>query len=204
MEISGLKRDVLLPILAAFSVNACTAEHGHSREAEMTAALIELEKETGDLVVEFETAASKALANGQTFEEVGNQSGEAVLVNEPYSFGCIKSNAGKGTLCEKAKLKSLTTNPNLVYLDRDDSSIVTVGDDDTDLQVIKKDASGQDSATMFLAENHCGINEIKKGVSSSEDSNNPEIIKRCATLRDSLRARFVKVMSIATGLKNKN
>lgn len=193
----------ILPALALLTM-ACTPDDSAISDERMSVALAELEKETGDLAKEFELAASKALANGQTFEEAGNQSGDAVLVDGSYSFGCIKSNDENGTLCEKARIDHVSPTPNSIYLDRDDSSLINVGDNDTDLQVTKRDASGQDSATMFLTENHCGINGTKKGVSSSEYTNSPGIIKRCTTLRDSLRVRFAKVMGIATDLKNKN
>lgn len=193
----------ILPALAMLAM-ACTPDDSAISDERMSVALAELEKETGDLAKEFELAASKALANGQTFEEAGNQSGEAVLIDGTYSFGCIKSNDGNGTLCEKAKVDHFSPTLNSVYLDRDDSAIIAMGDNDTDLQVIKKDASGQESDTMFLAKNHCGINGTKKGVASSEYTNNPGIIKRCTTLRDGLRARFAKVMSTANDLKSKN
>lgn len=193
----------ILPALAVLTM-ACTPDDSAISDERMSVALAELEKETGDLAKEFELAASKALVNGQTFEEAGNQSGEAVLVDGSYSFGCIKSNDENGTLCEKARIDHFSPIPNSVYLDRDDSAIIAMGDNDTDLQVIKREASGQESDTMFLTETFCGINGTKKGVSASESTNNPGIIKRCSTLRDGLRERFAKVMGIAKDLKNKN
>lgn len=184
-------------------VMACTTDHP-SDDASVNAALTILDQEAEALAIKFELAAAKALDSSKVFKEIGSQNGEAIMVDDTNTFGCIASDLDGGLLCEQAAVGDIKTSPNLVSLNRNRSTIVSVSNADLATQIIKKNpkaSTQQDVSTMFLTENRCGMSSTSEGVSSSVSTDNPDIIKKCATLRDNLKARFGNVMKIAMKLK---
>lgn len=191
-----------LPVLAMLGSIACTTE-GTNQDSKMEADLSFIETQTDNLARKFEVAASKALANNLVFAELGDQSGEVVMVDNTDTFGCIKTKTGDGLLCEEAELAALSNTPNQVSIDRDGSTLVSVGGDTTGVQVLSGIRAGhpEDSATMFLSNTACAINTSNERDISTANTNNPDIVKKCHSLRDALRERLQKVMDTAVTIK---
>ncbi len=192
----------ILPALATL-VMACTTDHA-SEDAKVTAALQILDQKAEVLAIKFELAAAKALTSSQVFREIGSQNEESIMVDNTDTFGCVESNPDGGLLCEQAVLGNMKADPNLISLDRNSSTIVSVGAADLAIQIIQKKppaSKQQDVSTMFLMGNRCGMNSSSEGFNSASSTDNPAIIQKCATLRDKLKSRFGKVMEIAVKLK---
>lgn len=189
----------VMPALAAVAM-ACSTEG--KPDEQMSAALATLQKETDDLVMEFEFAASKAMSTRETFEEQGSSSGEVILVDHMDTYGCMKSSDGDGVICEKTKFKGLSVNPNKVSLDRGESTIIVA--DKTNVQVVRRydKGEGQSASTMTFNANNCNIHNAKESGSNSTYSVNEDMIKRCANLRDMLKGRLQAVMTNAAAIKN--
>lgn len=197
MESLGSIGKKLMPALAALTL-ACTTEV--PADEQMSAALASMQKETDDLAREFEIAASHAMGTGETFEEYGSGSGEIILVDDVDTYGCMPSNSGDGVICERTKFTGLSTNPNKVSLDRGDSTIIVA--DKTNVQVVHRYNKGksQSSSTMTLNPSACSINNTKEDGNDSAHSTDENMVQKCATLRDKLRARLENVMEAAASI----
>lgn len=198
MESLGSIGKKLMPALAAMTM-ACTTES--QSDEQMSAALATLQRETDDLAKEFEVAASNALSIGEGFQEFGSQSGEIIVIDGSETYGCLESSAEKGVVCEKAAFTSLITNPNQVYLNRGESSIIVAGENGVQLVRRYDKGNSQSTSTMILNDNTCGIHDTKETGNDSVDSSRKDIIQKCVDLRDKLRARLENVMKTTGALK---
>jgi hypothetical protein len=207
MEISGLKRDVLLPVLAAFSVNACVAEQAPSNDTEMTVALETLDQSTNQLALSFEAALKKAMITGETYSEQGNPDSGVLLVDGDKVFGCIDSIGEDGKICETSSYKASPTNPSELSIDRNNSTLVYVtANGEIDMQVVSRGGADkpQNVDTMLITDKNCGINSSKNGVPSSAETKTPSLVEKCVALRDGLRKRLEAVMKAAIAVKPKS
>ena len=188
----------VMPVLAAMTM-ACSTEL--QSDEQMNAALATLQKETDDLAREFEIAASNAISTGESFKEFGSQSGEVIVVDGAETYGCQNSNIGEGVICEKSSFTALNTNPNQVYLNRGESTIVVAGENG--VQVVRRYDKGksQSASTMNLNGSACTIHDSKEIGSNSASSSSENIKQMCAALRDKLRARLEKVLQTTEGIK---
>lgn len=188
----------VMPALASILMS-CSTE-GKSDE-EMSASIAILQKETDDLAREFEIAASNAISTGESFQEFGSQSGEVIVVDGAETYGCLENNIGEGVICEKSSFTALNTNPNQVYLNRDESTIVVASENG--VQVVRRHDKGksQSTSTMNLNESACSIHRSEEVGNTSASSSSEHIKQMCATLRDKLVGRLEKVLQVTKGLK---
>lgn len=205
MEISGLKRDIILPVLAAFSVNACTVEQGPSQDERMAAALETLDQGANQLALSFEEAVKRAMETGKTYSEHGNPNSGVLLVDGDKSFGCVDSTDAVGKICEVAAYEISPSDPSGLILDRNQSTLLYVADGSPDIQVVSRDGADkpQDVSTMIITDKNCGIHSSKNGINSSEGSTTPSLIKECVALRNGLIQRLGEFVKKAASVKAK-
>lgn len=187
---------------AALGAGGCASERPESADERMVAALMALDKQTGDLVAEIEAAAKKASETGKVFQESGSNSEQVIFVDGADAFGCVDVGSS-GAMCERAPFVFSPTTPNTVSLNRKDGALVYAGDGDFAVQVVDNGSTGAQSVTsMFLGEKNCGISRSDNGHSATESTKSLEIVKKCAALRDVLRARMKKIVAFAVSLKS--
>lgn len=198
MEGLGSIGKKVMPALASLLM-ACSPDG--EQDEQMNTAISTLQKETDDLAREFEIAASNAASTGESFKEFGSQSGEVIVVDGAETYGCLKNSIGDGVVCEKSAFAALNTNPNQVYLNRGESTIVVAGENG--VQVVRRYDKGksQSASTMNLNDSACTIHDSKEIGSDSASSSSKNIKQMCAALRDKLMARLEKVLQTTGALK---
>lgn len=189
--------------MAVLTTMACQTTAPVSQDEKVAAALARLQKKTDGLAGEFEAAAIHALGGSEVFQEVGNQTGVAVLVDGSYGFSCTEVKTEDAAVCEKAAIDSASKKSNLVLLDRGDSTILAVGGSDPGIQVVRHFPANpaEDVDTMFLSGNACSVETSNDSGVVVDSASSPDTIKTCIDLRDNLRKRLAAVIAKIANFK---
>lgn len=187
----GIKALPILAVLAGLA--GCAAETEPTPEEKITASLQVLDKEADVLMGKFEAAVDAALKSGQVFKEVpGNAT---TVVSGDEAFNCVDFDTnGEQVFCETGKVDVLTTNPNLVSVDRRDGVTLFVADKDLPAlqMVVHGNESGdqsQKAVSVFLNPENCTVNDGE--ISVTKDA---KIVQKCFDLRKKLHERMVAVV----------
>lgn len=191
----------ILPTLALLAgLAACASETEPTQEEKIASSLQALDKETDALMNRFELEVGLALQSGQVFEEIPGHATTVVVNGE--TFNCVDWDSEVNQLfCETGKVGVLTTNPNLVSVDRENSTTLFAGEHLVPvLQIVNRNNNGsgqvQEAVSVFLNPGNCTVND--GGVFVTEDA---EIVQKCSTLRDNLLKRMAAIVKQLAVLK---